>query len=714
MKRKRVIQLDTRRPHPAVTILTQRWGVVLVALFLFGLCWRLAYQIRLAGSPLAGSLRLDERDYWDWATYLLGHGLHGTNAFFLGPLYPYVLALVRAVVGSDVARVLVVQAVWGSAAVVLLADAACSLARPAVALGLGLALALYEMSVLHDGLILMESFLFFLEALLLWLWCRACLRPSNGLFVAIAALTGAAAQCRATAVLLIIPGVWIALRAGNPPRATAGMRVVGMCGLLILATCASATWNWSVSRELIPFTYNFGYNLYVGNNPAAEGTFVNVAGDDRSAAVPVARPDGGASGDGREYLRVTRGLVLSPSQSSAYWAREAIGYVQHNPTRALSLLGAKLLLLFNRREIPQIESIDLFRRTAGPLGLPWFGSFLLVGALGVVGLLGPVGPPVIGTALRLYVMLLAFGILPFFVTDRFRLHLVPGLALLGACAVDTIVSRSLQKPTKQLGRLTLATLGAMVLVGMPVQAGNPKLQEWNMAGELGLRWLDQGRPDLAALEFEKALRLEGSLMLDVNPAPALTQRRALDYFNYGVALHRTGRDKESLTWLRRAASEDSLNATYVRTLADAYLVSGRVREGDSLLQRASSLVGGGGEVLVSEGWQAAREGNASKAEELFQRAIATDARLYGAWGALIRIQVQQGKFQEARATWERAAQTAMPRTALRAYEALVDAGLGDSVGAEMALSGIPLSETTKDPTLARVTALARDLLSRRR
>ena len=30
--------------------------------------------------------------------------------------------------------------------------------------------------------------------------------------------------------------------------------------------------------ETIPFTYNLGYNLYVGNNPDADGTYVDITG----------------------------------------------------------------------------------------------------------------------------------------------------------------------------------------------------------------------------------------------------------------------------------------------------------------------------------------------------------------------------------------------------------------------------------------------------
>ena len=89
------------RPRPAMP-----WWVPWSGVVAFALVWRLAYLDRLAGTPLLATLRGDERDYWDWATFLLDHGFRRTNPFFQGPLYPYLLAVIRAVSGADVRTVL--------------------------------------------------------------------------------------------------------------------------------------------------------------------------------------------------------------------------------------------------------------------------------------------------------------------------------------------------------------------------------------------------------------------------------------------------------------------------------------------------------------------------------------------------------------------------------------------------------------------------------
>jgi tetratricopeptide (TPR) repeat protein len=710
----------SRRPAPARTgprrsSLERRWWAVLAALFLIAFLWRLGYVVRLGTTPLGGSLRSDEQIYWDWATFLLDHHFRGTNPFFLGPLYPYVLAFVRAVAGSQVGTILVVQALWGAAAVALLADAARRVSRPSLSLGLGLVLAVYEMGVFFDGLILMESLLFFLEALLLWLWCRAAMAPRRAIaFIVIGLVTGLVAECRAIGALLLVPDLVVAARSGTATPASRVARLAGMTAAFLLMTIPAAAWNWSVSREFIPFTYNLGFNLYVGNNPEADGGFVSVTGPRQVAPVELAQADGGVVADGRAYLKKVRHLTLSAGQSSTYWAHQALAFMRAHPGTTLALAGKKLLLLFNHRETPQIERPSLFRHLAGPMGVPVLGSFLLVGILGLVGLGCAGSAPTLTLGLRLYVALMAAGLIPFFVTDRYRVHLVPALALLAVLALESLMARCRTRPRASLRCLTWTALGAGALVTLPLVPSERAFDDWLAARDLGIRWLEKGRPDLAAPALGRAIQLERSLQLEADPDPQVAQQRAESYYNYAVARRHNGDEDGALIWLRAAAEAQPENARYVRTLGDAYLVHGRVQEGDSLLRRVSGLVGGEGEALLSEGWRAAREGRLERAEDLFQRAARSDTRLFGAWLALIRVQVERGELDRARETLGRAAEAGVPAYLVDAHQALVQAALGNEAAARSALAKVPASAIAADPTLTRLVARVERLLARPR
>ena len=694
--------------------LTRHWGAALFILFIAALAWRLAYLHRLLASPLADSLRGDERSYWDWATFLLANGFRGANAFFQGPLYPYWLAIARGLAGSNVATILIVQSILGSVSVVLLADAARRVTRPWVALSVGLALATYGMSVMFDGLVLAESLAFLIESLLIWTWCRRPLAPSSiAAFAWMGALIGLLAQVRGTAVLLLLPALWLARDAAAGVSRRAAARAAAAVGTVALFVLPSLAWNWHAAHEFIPLTYNFGYNLYVGNNPAADGGFVPLAGESRIAPAPAAHPDGGARGDGREFLRKTLGLDLSPAQSSAYWADQAVRFMRDQPARAAQLTVARLLMMWNVREIPQLENLELFRREAGPLGLPVVGSFLVFGILGLIGLAFIEPAPLVGTALRLYVAAVVLGVLPFFVVDRYRYHLIPALAILAALGIEVALRRWQAHGARGMRSVAaVAAAAAGLVLAVPLSGPARVREDWDLALDLGTRWLDQGRPELARREYERALAIEKRSGIAADPDPETRRDRARLDFNYASTLHSMGSADQSRHWIEQSVAEDPTNPRYVRALADADEIAGRGQEADSLRNGLRSLVGGDPEALVSAGWQAARASRRADAESLFRAAVVLDERQYGAWGALVRIQIERGKWASAESSLALAESAGLPRPALLAHRALLYAASGDTARARGALDELRPGELAGDHLLSGIAAAARRMLGR--
>src|SRR5262245_4023669 len=206
-----------------------RWQLAWI--FVLALLFRLWVLIRLARTPLLDSLRSDSEVYWRWAALLRQQGWIGHNPFFLAPLYPYWLALVQPAVGSSVLGVLLVQAVLGALAAVLLADAAARLTSPRVGLLIGLLVAGCQGAVLFESLILMESLLFALECWLLWLVARWpwASRPVGGATWA-GAIIGIAAYGRGTELLLLAP-LWLLL--GRVARGRQALRASAAATLVV-------------------------------------------------------------------------------------------------------------------------------------------------------------------------------------------------------------------------------------------------------------------------------------------------------------------------------------------------------------------------------------------------------------------------------------------------------------------------------------------------
>jgi tetratricopeptide (TPR) repeat protein len=493
------------------------------------------------------------------------------------------------------------------------------------------------------------------------------------------------------------------------PQPRLARSAVALVAGFALVAVPVAVRTWAVSREWIPFTYNLGVNLYIGNSPEATGGFSSIMETQLLSPVGPIREDGGVEADGREYLRKVEGLTLGARASSDYWAAKAWSWMRDHPGDVLRLGLRKLAMMWSQREHPQIENADEFALLAGPLGLPGMGSFAFFGALAIPGLVlawrrGRAGRFTLG-----YVVVVTLAVLPFFVVDRYRHHLIPGVALLAALTLDRIGSLAQERKTKGLIVLGAGVLAGLAVTFTPGPAMSKRKYEWGLAVDIGSRWLARGQPDLAAQAFERALRLEPRSGTFGSGAMLATEHADL-YYNYGLALKALSRDAEALAWFERAVRVAPDRAPAIRALADACLRRGEAARADSLYAVLESKVGGEGLSFEGRGWLAAQQGRLDEAAALFDRAVRSEPDLIDAWGALIRAQVQLGRLAAAESTLARAETAGLPRPSLQAHRALVEILAGHGEAAERALSEVPEEAIAADSVLADVVQVARRAL----
>jgi tetratricopeptide (TPR) repeat protein len=466
-----------------------------------------------------------------------------------------------------------------------------------------------------------------------------------------------------------------------------------------------------VSGEWIPFTYNFGFNLYAGNNPEANGSFTSITSTQLISPAGEIREDGAIEADGREYLRKAEGVTLSARASSDYWAAKAWRWMREHPGDAARLAVRKLGMMWSRREYAQIEHAGEFDRLAGPLGLPLSGSFALLGALAFPGLWlawrrGPAARFVLG-----YVVVLTLAVLPFFVVDRYRHHLIPGIVLLAALTVERAWALAHRRDARRLLALGAAALAGLAVAFAPGPAMSARKFEWGLAFDVGTRWLKRGRPDLAAQSFERAVRIEPGGGAFATGTTHATERADL-YYNYGLALSALSRDAEARSWFERAVRVAPDRAPAIRALADACLRAGETARAESLYATLATRVGGEGLALEGRGTMAAQQGRLEEAASLFDAAVRADPNLTGAWGALVRAEAQIGRAAAAESALVRAEAAGLPLASLRAHQALVAILAGRRAEAERALAQVPADAIALDPVLADVVQVARRALGK--
>ncbi|HXJ70800.1 MAG TPA: glycosyltransferase family 39 protein, partial [Verrucomicrobiae bacterium] len=179
-----------------------------MALFVVSLAWKLYCLHRLLASPLYGSLTADSEAYWTWAQVLVRNGWVGKNPFFLGPLYPYLLAVLEPTATASYVAPLIVQCVLGAATVVLIGEAARSVCAPRFAFGSSVLASGYAMATFMDLSVLSESLLWFLGAGFLCLQLRAVSKGPGRAFPAVSGLlTGIMSLARPSFMFLLAPTV---------------------------------------------------------------------------------------------------------------------------------------------------------------------------------------------------------------------------------------------------------------------------------------------------------------------------------------------------------------------------------------------------------------------------------------------------------------------------------------------------------------------------
>lgn len=385
-----------------------------------------------------------------------------------------IVALLRWQAGRRLAPL--VAEGWRRAAVSWLPALLFALYRPA---------AVYAVSVLVDIPLafLVTAFLVLVTEVARWQEGPPVARDWRG--PARAALMGLviglATLLRGSALALLPLGVLAAVRPRRPRwrDATAAAASV-LAATLVLAP--AVVHNSRAAGRLVGPALNGGVNLYIGNGPEANGFYV--------AVVPGSWLLDPA---GREFLagRFDRPSV-SLAQADSLWLDAATTAIRAEPLRAGGLWLRKLWLHLQGWEIDQLTTLDGWTRSAPALrALPV--PYALLSIAGLAGLAAAWRPgPGRWWAATLLTLLAVQSV--FFVVSRYRLALVPALALLAGLAAARALGEGPLDGRRP--RAWVLTLVPALLVAVPWGLGDIR-RDWKAmaAANEALRWAETGRAD---------------------------------------------------------------------------------------------------------------------------------------------------------------------------------------------------------------------------
>lgn len=489
------------------------WPVGAAVVFVLAWGVRAAYLFELQGTEQFLTPLLDARGYDLWAQGLAGLRPHQDEVFFQAPLYPYLLSFVYRVAGRDLELVRSLQILCSAVAAVLLAGAGRRLFRSTRAGVLaGVLFALHPLAVFHDGQLEKTGLgLAALCATLRLACATTAWRTSSALGCGLA--LGTLGLLRENALILApVLAAWFALR----DRARAPRRRAGDVALLALGTALAlsppAIHNaLQGERSALPTSISLGVNLYIGNRRGADGahhplTYGAVGpGEERAAAVQLAE--------------AAEGRRLTPGEVSDHWLGLALRDIRSDVPGWLRLLVRKWLLTWNHGEPLDSEShliyADASHVLAGLLPLLPFSTLLALACWGTVATwpprrTSPQGKDEGFWLAHAAVLALTASVAIFFVFGRYRMVLVPPLALLAGAGLDALGGPwSRRKAALFTGSVAVGLLVARVPAGIAPEPRQARAVTW---ANLGVAMAQDFRYEEAQRMLRRAVELRPDLL----------------------------------------------------------------------------------------------------------------------------------------------------------------------------------------------------------
>ena len=401
-------------------------------IFAAALGLRILYLLSVRHAPFFAHLQTEPLHYDQWARLILD-GRHVPHPpFEQAPGYAYFVAAVYALCGPGTTSVALVQAVLDAMCCVLIATAARTWFGARAGLIAGMLAAAYGPFVYFSAEMLPATLFVFITMLAFTaslplggsaaLWqpssprrgTAAAAEPTTGMQWGVAGcLWSLTLLVRTEAVLgwpLVLWDAW--RRGGRGALLRLGVPLVCVAGAFL-------SLNAAYSDRLVLFTTSSGVNLWLGNNPHADGVNPFIFGPLESVE------------------RSVRAQTTDGATADRLFRQQALAFWRNAPGEALHLLWKKFVWTWTGRELPNSSDIDwqeaqswLFRIPLLPLGLGVILPFAAAGAVLVAhrwrDLLLMACPLVIGVGTSLV----------FFTNARFRLIMAPSLLILAAVGVE--------------------------------------------------------------------------------------------------------------------------------------------------------------------------------------------------------------------------------------------------------------------------------------
>jgi 4-amino-4-deoxy-L-arabinose transferase-like glycosyltransferase len=428
---------------------------VVCIIFSLALAVRLIYLFESSANPTFQVPIVDSQTYDETArAFVKGQGL--VSNFFWQPFfYQFFLSVVYFFSGCSIVATKVIQVLLGSLTCVLTYKLGEKIFGGPTAIIAGLMIVFYGPMFFYESELLatvLETF-WVIVIILLFLKVKEQDKGWHWFFLGLCGALGIIT--RPTLLPFFFAGcIWLRLRVRQELSLMTRFGLLFAGFALVAAPVSIATMHAVKKFSFLPTSG--GINLYIGNNP------------NRCQTLTI-RPGG-------DWERLTRlpsqyGMGKTRLDEDRFFKQQVIEYVKKQPLDFIKGLGHKTLEFICSREIPRNVSIYIFARwsrllrlltwKARGFGFP-FGVIFPLAVLGVIFNWRRIPAPVI-----LFVVLYPISVILFFVASRYKVPMVPILAILAAAGLVSVVKKVRLKHWREVVIAAAVVVGTILISTLP-------------------------------------------------------------------------------------------------------------------------------------------------------------------------------------------------------------------------------------------------------
>ncbi|MEX0806622.1 MAG: tetratricopeptide repeat protein [Candidatus Binatia bacterium] len=599
--------------------------VISLAIFILAVAVRLLYLSQIEAIPLFYHLVSDGHSYDEWAQRIATGDWIGREVFYQAPLYPYFLGLLQFFFGRDLWFVRVVQMILGAASCVLLYWTGRTFFSRTAGVAAGLILALYAPAIFFEALIQKTILDLFLISSFLFLLSRAQQKPHWSHWLGAGTVLGLLGLCRENALIwVLVVAVWTWLYFVEYPLQSRLHWTAAFLAGLVLILLPVGLRNLHVGGEFTLTTSQLGPNFFIGNNLDATGVYAPL------------RPGHGDAKferqDATELAQQALGKNLSPGEVSRYWLMRARDYIRDHPFEWLRLTAKKWLMVWNVRELEDADDFYLYQH--------WSPLLQAMGVASHFGVLAPLAA--MGCFLtwrqrrRLWLLYgliisLALSVTFFYVFARYRVSLVPLLALLaGAGVIEGFTLSRAKLMARVAAALAVLSVTAAVVHWPVIGKPAPSAAGYN---NLANAFSKQGKLTSASDNYQQAL--------------ALRPEYGTAHFNLGNLLVHQGDFNKAGYHLAEAIRINSAHAEAYNSLANLFARQGKLESAVQQYRKALDLGLSGAEIHFNLGVILAKLGRLDQASDSLKESLRVNPDFAPSYNSLGRLLAVQGHLDQA-------------------------------------------------------------------